>query len=55
MENQEQNVTPQEQELPEQEGYKPRPKGQVWLARIGLVAFIIVLIIYYMVYFRGGA
>lgn len=36
-------------------GYQPRPKWQVWLARLGLVAFLIVLIIYYFTYFRGGA
>ena len=37
-----------------QEIYVPRPAWQVWLARIGLAVFIIVLIVYYMVYFRGG-
>ena len=35
-----------EQELPE-EGYKPRPKWQVWGARIALVIFILGLIMYY--------
>ena len=60
MENQEMNLpeeelTPvEEMPIPQKEGYSPRPKYQVWLARIGLVAFIIVLIVYYMVYFRGG-
>ena len=55
MENHEENVTPEEQViLPEKEGYKPRPAWQVWAARIGLVLFIIILIVYYMVYFRGG-
>ena len=61
MENQEQNFNEQEeltdvQEefIPKQQGYKERPKYQVWLARIGLVAFIIALIVYYLVYFRGG-
>ena len=44
----------QEEVIPTKQGYSPRPKHQVWLARIGLVAFIIVLIVYYMVYFRGG-
>ena len=44
----------QEEVVPKQQGYKERPKHQVWLARIALVAFIIVLIVYYMVYFRGG-
>jgi hypothetical protein len=34
------------QELPEdpQEGYTPRPTWQVWLARIGLVIFILFVI-----------
>ncbi len=61
MENHEQNVhpdeqavTPEEQATLPQEGYKPRPAWQVWAARIGLAVFIIVLIVYYMVYFRGG-
>ena len=29
-----------EEELPEEEGYKPRPAWQVWAARVGLVLFI---------------
>ena len=35
-----------QQEIPE-EGYKPRPKWQIWLARIALVVFILGLIMYY--------
>ena len=62
MENHEEKATPEEQnilpeaqaELPPKEGYKPRPAWQVWAARIGLVLFIILLVVYYMVYFRGG-
>ena len=46
MEN-EQNI-----QLPE-EGYVPRPKWQVWGARIGLVVFILFLIMYYAIFFRG--
>ena len=34
------------QEIPE-EGYTPRPKWQVWAARIALVIFILGLIMYY--------
>ena len=30
-----------------EEGYAPRPKWQVWGARIALVVFIIGLILYY--------
>ena len=29
-----------EEELPQEEGYKPRPAWQVWAARVGLVLFI---------------
>ena len=61
VENQEQNLNEQEeltdvQEeiIPKKQGYTPRPKHQVWLARIGLVAFLIALVVYYLVYFRGG-
>ena len=35
-----------QQEMPE-EGYTPRPKWQVWGARVALVVFIIGLILYY--------
>ena len=54
---QEQVQTPEQEELPEQlkpEGYKPRPAWQVWAARLGLVLFIVFLILYYLIYFRGG-
>ena len=39
--------------LEPQEEYKPRPQWQVWLARIGLVIFIITVIIFYIHLFRG--
>ena len=48
MENQNENTTP------EQEGYSPRPAWQVWAARIGLVLFLLVLILYYLNIMRGG-
>ena len=38
----------------EQNNYVPRPRWQVWLARIGLVVFIAFLIGYYILWFRGG-
>lgn len=42
--------------LPEEEpGYTPRPRWQVWAARVGLVLFIIVLLMYYINILRGGA
>ena len=57
LENQEHLEQQPEQEQPEQlrsEGYKPRPKWQIWAARVGLVIFIAFLIVYYLIYFRGG-
>ena len=39
----------------EQVEYAPRPRWQVWLARIGLVVFVVFLIFYYINWFRGGA
>jgi len=39
----------------EQPGYAPRPRWQVWLARAGLVVFVVFLILYYIIWFRGGA
>ena len=34
-----------EKNIPEQEGYAPRPAWQVWAARIGLVIFIGIVIV----------
>ena len=42
----------QEQEI--REGYKPRPKWQVWMARIGVVIMIIAVILYYYHIASGG-
>ena len=47
MEN-EQNI-----QLPE-EGYIPRPKWQVWGARIGVVLIVVLVILYYITIARGG-
>ena len=41
------NIPQEEQEIPEKESYQPRPKWQVWGARIALVVFILGLIMYY--------
>ena len=38
----------------EQPRYVPRPRWQVWLARIGLVLFILMIILYYIHMMRGG-
>lgn len=42
------------QETPEESGYTPRPMWQVWLARIGLVLFVLLVIMYYINIARGG-
>jgi len=41
----------QEEQL--QEAYKPRPRWQVWAARIGLAVFVVFLIIFYLGLFGG--
>ena len=51
MDEQQQNVTPEETE---NTGYVPRPWWQVWGARIGLVLFLIVILLYYINIARGG-
>ena len=38
----------------EEPRYTPRPKWQVWGARIALVLFLIVVVLYYINLFRGG-
>ena len=38
----------------EEAPYAPRPKWQIWLARLGLVVFVLFLIMYYIILFRGG-
>ena len=40
--------------VPDEEKYIPRPKWQVWAARVALVLFILTLIAYYLNVFRGG-
>ena len=47
MENQKDN------QIPEQEGYVPRPAWQVWAARVGLVLFI-AFVIYQIFQLAGG-
>ena len=41
-------------EQPQQEVYTPRPAWQVWLARIALVLFIGLIILYYLGIATGG-
>ena len=57
----EQQNTPLEATLPEAEaqtlekaGYQPRPKWQIWGARVALVVFIIIVILSYILIARGG-
>ena len=38
----------------EQPAYVPRPKWQVWAARVGLVLFILFVIYQYLAISRGG-
>jgi hypothetical protein len=42
------------EQQPGQKPYVERPAWQVWLARIGLVAFLLFLVIYYFTMFSGG-
>ena len=44
----------QKDELEQQEGYEPRPKWQLWAARIGLVLFILLVIGQIVSIARGG-
>ena len=37
-----------------EEGYIPRPKWQVWAARIGVVLITVLVILYYITIARGG-
>ena len=44
----------QAENIPEQEGYIPRPAWQVWAARIGLVIFIGIVIAQILQIAGGG-
>jgi len=39
---------------PEEEGYTPRPRNQVWAARIGLVFFILFVLYQILTIATGG-
>ena len=57
MDEQKENIP--EEELPEtpveeKPVYVPRPIWQVWMARVGLVLFILVILLYYANMMRGG-
>ena len=51
MENENLNEEFEQEEQPQ---YTPRPAWQVWGARIALVLFIIVILLYYLNIARGG-
>ena len=49
------NPMENEQNIPApEEGYIPRPKGQVWAARIGVVIMIICVLLYFWHIASGG-
>ena len=51
------NIMEEERKEPlqqEESPYEPRPKWQVWAARLGLVVFILFLVMFYIILFRGG-
>ena len=39
----------------ERDVYVPRPKWQVWAARVGLVLFLLVVVYQYLMIVRGGS
>lgn len=41
-------------ETPREEAYVPRPRWQVWAARIGLAALLVFLALYYLNIAWGG-
>ena len=43
-----------DQKIPEEEGYVPRPAWQLWMARLGLVIFIGFVILQIVEIYRGG-
>ena len=51
MEQQPEVAAEAQQEKPR---YIPRPMWQVWAARVALVLFLFVLLMYYLNMFRGG-
>ena len=54
MEHEQEPISPNESQQDTQPVYTPRPKWQVWAARIGLVLFVLLVILYYINIARGG-
>ena len=53
MENTPESNVPDRENAPQQAPYVPRPAWQVWMARVGLVLFII-LVILQLLHVAGG-
>ena len=51
--DEQQNVSPEEELNEQQTGYVPRPTWQVWLARVCLILFVALIILYYINIMRG--
>lgn len=47
-------MQPEQEQEQEQEVYVPRPMWQVWLARVALVLFVALIVMYYIHMMRGG-
>ena len=43
-----------ENQMPEEQGYVPRPMWQVWAARVALALFILIAIYQFMAMVTGG-
>lgn len=54
MENEHLEELNNEETVLEDTGYQPRPAWQVWVARIALVLFLLVVAMYYINMLRGG-
>ena len=44
----------EEKQIQERETYVPRPKWQVWAARVGLVLFLLFVVYQFLMISRGG-
>ena len=44
----------EQEPLEQEQGYVPRPKWQVWGARLGVAFVILLVILYYITIARGG-
>ena len=59
MDEQKDDILPEKDAAPEVQtedtpAYIPRPKWQVWMARVALVLFIALILMYYINIMRGG-